>query len=72
LSFAETGAQLVSGPFEALVHMTDHWPDRGGLQFVRARSACRAAIDGRKSLEHARLEFEQAAKEAQALRGTIS
>lgn len=68
LSFAASGAQLVNGPFEALTHLTDHWPHRGGLHFVKARSACRAAIDGRKSVEDARIEFEQAAREAQSLR----
>jgi hypothetical protein len=67
LSFAASGAQVVTGPFEALIHLTDHWPHRGGLKFVKARSACRAAIDGRKSVEDARLEFEEAAKEAQAI-----
>ena len=66
LSFA-AGAQIVTGPFEALVHLTNHWPHRGGLKFVKARSACRAAIDGRKSVEDARLEFEAAAKEAQSI-----
>ncbi len=55
---------VVAGPFDALVLLTDNWPHLRGLNFVRARSACRAALDGRKSVEEARRCFEDAVSEA--------
>jgi hypothetical protein len=44
--------------------MADLWPNSRGLQYLKARSACRAALDGRKSVEEARTEFLAAAEEA--------
>jgi hypothetical protein len=35
-----------------------------GLKYLRARSVCRAALDGRKTVEEARAEFMAAAEEA--------
>lgn len=55
---------VVAGPFDALALMTGNWPHVRGLNFVRARSACRAALDGRKSVEEARRCFEDAVSEA--------
>ncbi|NTJ41249.1 DUF982 domain-containing protein [Agrobacterium larrymoorei] len=57
-------SNVVAGPFDALVLLTDNWPHQRGLNFVRARSACRAALDGRKSAEEARRCFEEAVSEA--------
>jgi len=59
-----SGSHQVSGPFEALAHMTDNWPAEQGLDFVRARSACRGAIAGHKTIDEARIAFEAAAAEA--------
>jgi hypothetical protein len=56
------GKSVIAGPFEAL---TEGWPKIGGLSFVRARSACRAALDGRKSPEEARKCFTDAVSEMQ-------
>lgn len=64
--FAQTGMQMVNGPYDALALLTDKWPDMRGMSFVRARSTCRAALDGRKTFEEARLQFERAVSEAQA------
>jgi len=59
-----TGSHKVSGPFEALAHMMENWPASQGLDFVRARSACRGAIAGYKTIDEARVAFEAAAAEA--------
>lgn len=65
IDFVSTGRQEVRGPFEALVWLTDHWPYRQGIRFVRARSACRGALAGHTSLEEARAAFAVAVEEAQ-------
>lgn len=64
VAFVQEGAQTVRNPFEALVCLTDKWPSMRGLNFLKARSACRAALDGRKTAEEARMHFIAAAKEA--------
>jgi hypothetical protein len=63
--FGPLGTEIINSPFEALVVLTDRWPDMRGPHFVRARSVCRAALDGRRSPEEARQQFEQAVSEAQ-------
>ncbi|MBB3592565.1 hypothetical protein FHX08_002909 [Rhizobium sp. BK529] len=64
VGFEEAGARTVNGPFDALACLSDLWPAARGLQYLRARSVCRAALDGRKSVEEARAEFVAAAQEA--------
>lgn len=64
VTLGQLGTEMVNGPFEALTVLTDRWPDHRGPQFVRARSACRAALDGRRSPEDARRVFEDAVSEA--------
>ncbi|MGV1822665.1 DUF982 domain-containing protein [Agrobacterium tumefaciens] len=61
----EGGRQTVRGPFEALIFLLDEWPDKRGPAYVRARSACRAALAGRQGPDWARDMFLQAAQEAQ-------
>ncbi len=56
---------VVAGPSDALTLLTENWPHLRGLNFVRARSACRAALDGRKTPEEARRCFKDAVSEAQ-------
>lgn len=65
VALGEKGEQMVRGPHDALALMTEKWPFLRGVQFVRARSFCRAALDGRKSVEEARAQFEQAIGETQ-------
>lgn len=65
VAFGPLGTEVINSPFEALILLTDRWPDMRGPHFVRARSVCRAALDGRRSPEEARLHFEQAVSEAQ-------
>jgi hypothetical protein len=60
----KAGHSTVIGPFDALTLLTEKWPEDRGLNFVRARSACRAALDGRKTPEEARKCFEDAVSEA--------
>jgi hypothetical protein len=64
IGFAHSEQRTVNNPFEALICLTDLWPSMRGLRFLKARSACRAALDGRKTPEEARREFIAAAEEA--------
>ena len=64
VNFDKNTRNIVSGPFDALALLTGNWPLVRGLTFVRARSACRAALDGRKTPEEARRCFEDAVSEA--------
>ncbi|MDP9588030.1 DUF982 domain-containing protein [Shinella oryzae] len=57
------GSRRVEGPFQALIHLAEHWPRRTGPRFVRAGIACKAAVEGRIDAEDARHEFLEAAKE---------
>ena len=68
VTFDENTRNIVAGPFDALALLTERWPPGQGLTFVRARSACRAALDGRKSPEEARRCFEDAVSELLAKR----
>ncbi|WP_454848135.1 DUF982 domain-containing protein [Rhizobium binxianense] len=64
VGFENADDRTVNGPFDALKCLADLWPTSRGLHYLKARSACRAALDGRKSLEEARAEFLAAAEEA--------
>ncbi len=65
VAFGSQGTEIINSPFEALIVLTDRWPDMRGPHFVKARSTCRAALDGRRTPEEARQQFEQAVSEAQ-------
>jgi len=64
VGFDNTDARTVNGPFDALKCLADLWPAARGLRYLKARSTCRAALDGRKTAEEARTEFVAAAEEA--------
>jgi hypothetical protein len=64
VGFENADARTVNGPFDALKCLTDLWPVTRGLHYLKARSTCRAALDGRKTCEEARAEFLAAAEEA--------
>lgn len=64
VKFASTGKTEVSGPFEALAYLTDSWPAEQDLHYVKARSACRGALAGHKTVDEARAAFETAAVKA--------
>ncbi len=64
LKYSSSGSLIIAGPFQALVHLTEEWPAEQGLEFVRARSACRGAIAGHRSMADARKAFEAAAQQA--------
>ncbi|CAN7329482.1 MULTISPECIES: DUF982 domain-containing protein [Ensifer] len=64
LDFVTGDVRTVKGPSDALACLADHWPRRGP-SYVAARSACRAAIDGRRTVEEARSLFISAANEAE-------
>ncbi|MGO4567652.1 DUF982 domain-containing protein [Rhizobium sp. 2YAF20] len=64
VGFGVSGYRTVTGPFDAMICLTDLWPDRRGSRFIRARNACSGAIAGRVGAEQARAEFLAAAEEA--------
>ncbi|MCQ4635008.1 DUF982 domain-containing protein [Shinella sp. CPCC 100929] len=63
IHFGMIGTRTVSGPFDALIYLTDQWPNRSGPRFAKARVACKAAVEGRLEAEAAREEFIAAARE---------
>jgi hypothetical protein len=63
INLGVTGTRSVAGPFDALIYLTDQWPNRSGPRFLKARVACKAAMEGRLEAEAAREEFVAAANE---------
>lgn len=68
VQFPHKDRQIVAGPFEAMTCLTDSWPNMSGLKFLKARTACKAALDGRLSADAARTEFAEAVQEAGGFR----
>ncbi len=64
VNFPHQDRQVVTGPFEAMTCLTTKWPNMSGLKFLRARMACKAALDGRMSADEARVVFVEAVSEA--------
>ena len=67
VGFGVAGYRVVTGPFEAMICLTDLWPNKRGPQFIRARNSVDAALAGRGDPEQARMEFLAAAEEAQLI-----
>ncbi len=64
VQFPHQDRQTVVGPFDAMTCLTDRWPNMSGLKFLKARTACRAALDGRVTADVARKDFVDAVAEA--------
>jgi hypothetical protein len=64
VGFGVSGYRTVTGPFDAMIVLTDLWPNKSGLRFIKARNACKAALEGRADAEAALSEFLAAAEEA--------
>ncbi|WP_018901463.1 DUF982 domain-containing protein [Rhizobium sp. 2MFCol3.1] len=64
VDFPHQEQKVIGGPFEAMTCLTDRWPNMSGLKFLRARMACKAALDGRMSADDARVIFVEAVGEA--------
>jgi hypothetical protein len=64
VSFPHQDSQVVTSPFEAMTCLTNRWPNMSGVKFLRARMACKAALDGRLSAADARIVFVEAVGEA--------
>ncbi|MGV1873744.1 DUF982 domain-containing protein [Agrobacterium rosae] len=60
----KSGNQTVHGPFAALIFLLDEWPNLRGPAYLKAKTICRAALAGRKSVEEARETFLRAVREA--------
>lgn len=55
---------VVAGPFDAIICLSDGWPEVKSATFIAARTACRAALAGRATAEEARRCFLAAIEEA--------
>lgn len=64
ISTGTCGSELVDGPFQAVIYLTDSWPDRNSVSFIQARNACRGALAGRVDPEVARAKFLAAVEAA--------
>lgn len=64
VDFPHQERKIVGGPFEAMTCLIDRWPNMSGLKFLRARMACKAALDRRMSADAARVIFVEAVGEA--------
>lgn len=56
--------ETVAGPFEAMIHLTDGWPERTSALFIEARNACRAAVAGLIDGDVAQIKFLAAVEAA--------
>jgi hypothetical protein len=65
----DQGYRVATGPFDAPAYMIDSsfWPVRTGPLFLKAKIACKAAVEGRISPERARNAFVAAAEEAKLI-----
>ncbi|MGO4440961.1 DUF982 domain-containing protein [Rhizobium sp. RAF56] len=68
LTFGQLEFRLVNSPDEAVSCLITQWPNRRGPCFVKALTACRAAIAGRMDAEQARGEFVAAVREIESAR----
>lgn len=59
------GDELLFSPFDAHRFLQSRWPDRKDMEFAEAEAAIRAALDGRVTVDEARVKFEAALKSAQ-------
>jgi hypothetical protein len=67
VGFGIAGYRVVTGPFDAMICLTDMWPNKRGPRFIRARVSVDAALAGRGDPEQARAEFLAAAEEAELI-----
>jgi hypothetical protein len=58
------GNELIFSPFDAHRFLQSKWPDRKDMYFADAETAIRAALDGRVTVDEARVKFEAALKSA--------
>ncbi|MBW6425473.1 DUF982 domain-containing protein [Rhizobium sp. XQZ8] len=58
------GDALIFSPIDAHRFLQSQWPDRKDMAFADAESAIRAALDGRVTVDEARVKFEKALKSA--------
>lgn len=58
------GDDIIFSPFDAHRFLQTKWPGRKDMNFASAETAIRAALDGRVTVDEARLKFEAALKSA--------
>ena len=59
------GDDLLFSPIDAHRFLQAKWPHRKDIKFAEAEAAIRAALDGRVTIDEARVKFEAALKTAQ-------
>ena len=59
------GDDIIFSPFQAHQFLQTRWPNQKDLNFANAETAIRAALDGRVTVDEARVRFEAALKSAQ-------
>jgi hypothetical protein len=59
--------ETIDGPEEALAYLDGRWPAERGPCYVRAKEACRTALEFYCSLQKSREAFHSAAAEAKLL-----
>jgi hypothetical protein len=64
ISSGKRESVVVTGPFDAVICLSDGWPEMRSASFIAARTACRAALAGRATAEEARRCFLAAVEEA--------
>jgi hypothetical protein len=63
ISVGEIESRHINGPDDAITALIDRWRNRRGAAYVKALTACRAAIAGRIDPEEARPHFVAAVQE---------
>ena len=61
--FGQIEFRQINSPDDAVTCLITQWPNRRGPRYVKALTACRAAIAGRMEAERARSEFVAAVNE---------
>ncbi|KRB55204.1 hypothetical protein ASE04_05715 [Rhizobium sp. Root708] len=64
ISTGNRSSETIGSPFEAVIYLTDSWPERSSVSFIEARNACRGALAGRIDPEVARAKFLAAVQAA--------
>ncbi|EPE96929.1 DUF982 domain-containing protein [Rhizobium grahamii] len=65
IPFGAIESRQIHGPDEAIMALIDRWPNRRGPAYVKALTACRAAIAGRLDPEAAKPDFLAAVREVE-------
>jgi len=57
-------SETVANAFDAVLYLSESWPERSSVSFIEARNACRGALSGSIDAEVARAKFLAAVEAA--------